>query len=260
LESEVIAIGYETVQLPDGRLPLLAPMSQIAGRLCPQIGARLLEATSGGRGILLSGVPGVAPGHVVIVGCGTVGANAAYLAAGLGAQVTMIDISHERLAHLDDALRGRVITVYSTPLRIAQAVAYADLVVGAVLVPGARAPVVISEEMVASMKRGTVIIDVAVDQGGCVATTKPTTHGKPTYTVHGVIHYAVPNMPAAVPRTSTFALTNATLPYVLKIAALGIERAVEEDEALRRGVNVWRGAVRHPAVAEAYAAAEGAQG
>lgn len=252
---EVIAIGYETVQRPDGRLPLLMPMSEVAGRLCPQIGARLLEARGGGRGILLGGVPGVPPADVVVIGCGTVGLNAAYIAAGMGAQVKMFDINHDRLKYLDDVMHGRVATIYSTPLRIAQAVSYADLVIGAVLVPGARAPVVVTEEMVASMKRGAAIIDVAVDQGGCVETTVPTTHARPTYKVHGVIHYAVPNMPAAVPRTSTIALGNATLPYVMKIAALGVEEAVRQDESLARGVNIWFDEIRHPAVARAVAEA-----
>ncbi len=255
LEREVIAIGYETVQLDDGRLPLLAPMSEVAGRLCPQIGATLLQAQHGGRGILLSGVPGVPPADVVVIGCGTVGTNAAVLTAGMGAQVTIIDLAHDRLKYIDDVMHGRVITVYSTPLRVAEAVRYADLVIGAVLVPGARAPVVVTEEMVAQMKRGSVIIDVAVDQGGCVETTRPTTHAEPTYVVHGVIHYAVPNMPAAVPRTATFALTNATLPYALKIADMGVDQALKQDSALARGLNVYRGEIRHPAVEEAYRAA-----
>jgi alanine dehydrogenase len=254
LEADVIALGYETVQTADGRLPLLTPMSEVAGRLCPQIGAHYLQSHCGGRGVLLPGVPGVAPADAVIIGCGTVGVNAAYILAGMGAQVTMLDVSHTRLKYLDDVMQGRVITLYSTPLQIARVVEFADLLIGAVLVPGARAPVVVSEEMVASMKRGSVIIDVAVDQGGCVATTRATTHSKPTYKVHGVIHYAVPNMPAAVPRTATFALTNATIPYILKIADLGIEKAMAEDEALSRGLNIWRGEIRHPGVLEALSA------
>ncbi|MBC7288129.1 MAG: alanine dehydrogenase [Armatimonadetes bacterium] len=256
LERDVIAVGYETVQLEDGSLPLLAPMSEVAGRLCPQIGAALLQANSGGRGILLSGVPGVPPADVVVVGCGTVGTNAAVLSAGMGAQVTIIDVNHRRLKYIDDVMHGRVITMYSTPLRIAEAIRYADLVIGAVLVPGARAPVIITEEMVASMKPGSVIIDVAVDQGGCVETTRPTTHSNPTYTLHGVIHYAVPNMPAAVPRTATFALTNATLPYVMKIADMGLDEACRADPSLARGINVYRGEIRHPAVRESFSGAQ----
>lgn len=253
LDADVVGLAYETVQTPSGKLPLLTPMSEVAGRLCPQVGAHYLEAHHGGRGTLLPGVPGVAPADVVIIGCGTVGVNAAYILAGMGAQVTMVDLDHDRLKYLDDVMHGRVITLYSTPLHIARALEFADLVIGAVLVPGARAPVVASEEMVASMKRGAVVIDVAVDQGGCIATTRPTTHAKPTYRHRGVVHYAVPNMPAAVPRTATFALTNATLPYVLKLADLGVERALAEDEALGRGLNVRRGEICHPAVAQAMA-------
>lgn len=254
LEADVIALGYETVQTSDGRLPLLTPMSEVAGRLCPQVGAHYLQAHAGGRGVLLPGVPGVAPADVVILGCGTVGVNAAFILAGMGAQVTMMDINHDRLKYLEDVMYGRVITVYSTPLQVARTVEFADLVVGAVLIPGARAPVVITEDMVSSMKRGAVLIDVAVDQGGCVATTHPTTHAKPVYKVHGVLHYAVPNMPASVPRTATFALTNATIPYVQKLVDQGVEAALASDEALARGLNIWRGAIRHPGVAEAMSA------
>ena len=255
LDAKVLAIGYETVEMPDGRLPLLVPMSEVAGRLSTQIAARYLETDYGGRGILLAGAPGVPPADVVILGCGTVGINAAYIAVGMGAQVAIIDVNHQRMQYLDDVMHGRVITIYSTPMNVARAVAYADVVIGTVLVPGARAPIVVTEEMVASMKRGSVIVDVAVDQGGCVETTRLTTHAKPTYKVHGVIHYGVPNMPGAVPRTATFALTNATLPYVLKLANLGVERALAEDEALRRGLNLWRGEIRHAGVADAYESA-----
>jgi alanine dehydrogenase len=257
LDASVIAVGYETVETADGRLPLLVPMSEVAGRLGPQIAARYLETDYGGRGILLAGAPGVPPADVVIIGCGTVGINAAYIAVGMGAQVAILDINHERLKYLDDVMHGRVITIYSTPLNVARTVQYADVVLGTVLVPGARAPVVVTEEMVASMKRGAVIVDVSVDQGGCVATTRPTTHGKPTFKAHGVIHYGVPNMPGAVPRTATFALTNATLPYALKLANLGVERALEQDESLRRGLNLWHGEIRHAGVTEAYEAAGG---
>lgn len=251
LKKQVIGVGYETVQLADGVLPLLAPMSEVAGRMSIQIGAHLLERTNGGLGILLGGVPGVEPARVVVLGGGTVGTNAIKMAVGLGAQVTVLDVSLERLTYLDDIFKGRITTLISTPYNIARAVKAADLVVGAVLIPGAKAPRLITEDMVKEMKQGSVIIDVAVDQGGSVATIDHiTTHEKPTYIRHGVVHYAVANMPGAVPRTSTFALTNATLPYILRIADLGLTEALKTDPALRKGLNTYLGKLTNHAVAE----------
>lgn len=251
-ESGVTGVAYETVQTADGRLPLLTPMSEIAGRLATQIGAQCLTAHEGGRGVLLGGVPGVPPADVVIVGCGAVGLNAAKVALGMGAQVTILDIDHDRLKYLDDVMSGRAITWYSTPFNVARAVRYADLLIGAVLIPGARAPHLVREEMVATMNRGAVIVDVAVDQGGCVESIRPTTHSAPTYESHGVLHYAVPNIPAAVPRTATFALTNATLPYVVSIANNGLAAAAKADPALARGINTMGGNIVHEAVAKAF--------
>lgn len=250
-KAEAIAIGYETVQREDGSLPLLTPMSEVAGRLAVQEGAFYLGKAHGGRGILLSGVPGVPRGNVTVLGAGTVGLSAARAAVGLGADVALLDINLDRLRHADDLFGGRVVTVASNSLNIEHAVRRADLLIGAVLVPGARAPVLVSEAMVAAMKEGAVVVDVAVDQGGCIATTRPTTLDAPTYRVGGVVHYGVTNMPALVPRTSTFALANATLPYALELATKGPPRAVRENSALARGVNVWRGGIVHPAVAEA---------
>jgi alanine dehydrogenase len=252
LASGAVCIGYETVQRADGSLPLLTPMSEVAGRLAAQAGASCLERSHGGRGVLLSGVPGVPPAEVVIVGCGVVGFNAAKVAVGMGAHVTILDVNHDRLRYLDEIMHGNVITVYSNRYTLARAAAYADLLIGAVLVPGARAPKLVSRQMVRRMKRGAVIVDVAVDQGGCVETIHPTSHSEPTYLLYGVLHYGVPNIPAAVPRTSTHALTNATLPYALALADKGFERALAEDTALRRGVNLVAGRVAHPAVAEAF--------
>jgi len=246
--ADVVAIAYETVQRPDGRLPLLTPMSEVAGRLAVQEGAFYLGKAHGGRGILLSGVPGVPRGNVVIVGAGTVGLSAARIALGLGAEVSLLDVDLDRLRAADDLFGGRVATLHSTSLAVARAVPRADLLVGAVLVAGARAPIVVTKEMVGAMKEGAVIVDVAVDQGGCVETTRPTTLLEPVYVESGVVHYGVANMPALVPRTSTFALTSATLPYVLALAA-GVADAVRRDPALALGVNVWRGAVVHPGVA-----------
>lgn len=245
----VIALAYETVQRADGSLPLLTPMSEVAGRLAVQEGAFYLGRAHGGRGILLSGVPGVPRGNVVILGAGTVGVNAAKAAVGLGADVAILDVNVDRLRWADDLFRGQVVTLYSSSYNVAEVVRRADLLIGAVLVPGARAPRLVTEAMVATMKEGAVIVDVAVDQGGCVETIHPTTLLEPVYRVSGVVHYGVANMPALVPRTSTFALTNATLPYVLALADLGVVRAVREDPVLARGVNVWRGAVVHPGVA-----------
>jgi alanine dehydrogenase len=252
LASEVIAFGYETVQTEDGTLPLLVPMSEIAGKMSIQIGARLLEAQSGGRGTLLGGVPGVPPAEVTILGCGVVGTNAAKVAAGMGAHVTILDIDHNRLKYLDDVLRGNVITAYANACSIERACRYADLLIGAVLVPGARAPKLVSRSMVRRMKAGSVIVDVAVDQGGCVATIHPTSYSEPTYQAHGVLHYGVPNMPAGVPRTATHALTNATLPWVLEVADKGPAGAVRTNRALARGLNVGLGHLVHPAVAQAF--------
>lgn len=250
LKRRVIGIAYETVQRPDGSLPLLTPMSEVAGRLAVQEGAFYLGKAHGGRGILLSGVPGVPRGNVVILGAGTVGLNAAKVAVGLGADVSILDISVDRLRFVDDLFRGQVVTLVSNSYNVAQVVQRADLLVGAVLVAGAKAPVLVTEAMVQTMKEGAVIVDVAVDQGGCVATTRPTTLLEPVHTLYGVVHYGVANMPALVPRTSTFALTNATLPYVLELAAKGPARAVRENPALAKGVNVWGGKIVHPGVAE----------
>ena len=249
--ADVIAIAYETVQRADGSLPLLAPMSEVAGRLAVQEGAFYLAKAHGGRGILLAGVPGVPPGNVVVLGAGTVGINAARIALGLGADISILDINLDRLRAVDDLFHGRVITLTSNSFNIDQVLRRADMLVGAVLVAGARAPVLVTKEMVASMKEGSVIVDVAVDQGGSIETIHPTTLLDPTYVVSGVVHYGVANMPALVPRTSTFALTNATLPYVLQLAGRGLTPAVRRDPALAKGVNVWRGRVVHPAVAHA---------
>lgn len=250
LKRRVTGIAYETIETPDGKLPLLTPMSAVAGRMAVQAGASFLEKERGGKGILLGGVPGVRRGQVIIIGGGVVGANAARVAIGLGARVTVLDIDQQVLTYLDDIYEGRVHTLYSDPFTIEAAVAKADLVVGAVLVAGARAPRLVTEAMVKMMEPGSVIVDVAVDQGGCVETCRPTTHEDPTYLVHGVIHYCVANMPGAVPRTSTFALTNATMPYVKALAARGLG-AAKDDPAIALGVNTYRGAVPHPAVAEA---------
>jgi alanine dehydrogenase len=249
--SDAIAIAYETVERPDGSLPLLTPMSEVAGRLAVQQGAFYLGRAHGGRGILLSGVPGVPPGNVVILGAGTVGLNAAKTAVGLGADVSVLDVNLDRLRYVDDLFRGQVVTLVSNSYNVAQIVQRADLLVGGVLVAGARAPVVVTEAMVRRMKEGAVIVDVAVDQGGCVATIHPTTLLEPVYRVSGVLHYGVANMPALVPRTSTFALTNATLPYVRDLATRGVSAAVRESPALAKGVNVCGGKLVHPVVAEA---------
>jgi alanine dehydrogenase len=249
-KADVIAIAYETVQRADGSLPLLTPMSEVAGRLAVQEGACYLSKARGGRGILLSGVPGVPRGNVVILGAGTVGLNASKMALGLGADVSILDVNLDRLRYVDDVFRGQIVTLFSNSYNIARAVERADLLIGGVLITGARAPVLVTQAMVAAMKEGAVIVDVAVDQGGCVATTRPTTLLDPVYTVSGVVHYGVTNMPALVPRTSTFALTNATLPYVLQLAASGPARAARDNPALAKGVNIWRGRIVHPAVAE----------
>lgn len=245
-----IAIAYETVERADGSLPLLTPMSEVAGRLAVQEGAFYLSAAHGGRGILLSGVAGVPRGNVVIVGAGTVGLSAARVAVGLGADVSLLDVNLDRLRRVEELFGDRVVTLVSNSYNLERVVRRADLLVGAVLIAGARAPVIVTEAMVEAMKEGAVVVDVAVDQGGCVATIRPTTLLEPVYRVAGVVHYGVANMPALVPRTSTFALTNATLPYVLAIADRGVTAAVRADAALGRGVNLWRGKVVHPAVAD----------
>jgi alanine dehydrogenase len=252
VESGVTAVAYETVETEDRRLPLLAPMSEIAGRLASQAGAYFLEKPLGGRGLLLGGVPGVAPGRVVVLGGGIVGYNAAIIAIGLGAQVTVLERSIDRMRHLDEVLSGRVSLVMSSTLQIESSIAEADLVIGAVLVPGARAPKLVTREMLGVMKKGAVIVDVAIDQGGCIETAHPTTHSDPVYEVDGITHYCVANMPGGVPITSTKALTNATLPYVEAIANNGLVRAVSADPALARGVNVLDGRITYAAVAEAH--------
>lgn len=255
LDRGVVGIAYETVQLPTGQLPLLMPMSEVAGRMAIQIGASFLERVRGGAGVLLGGIPGVEPAHVVIIGGGTVGTQAAKVALGMGAHVTIVDNNVERLRYLEDVLQGRFQTRASNRYEIARAVRRADLVVGAVLIPGARAPHLVTEEMVSSMKDGSVIIDVAVDQGGCIETVdRATSHVDPTFVKHGVIHYAVPNIPGAVPRTSTFGLTNVTLPYILQLANKGYRRAALDNPSLARGINVCFGNITFPAVAEAHGA------
>ncbi len=245
------AVAYETVQLKDGALPLLAPMSEIAGRLAPQMGAHFLERHNGGRGVLMGGSPGVRPARVVVLGAGNVGWSAAWIAAGMEAEVVLLDKNLDRLRYVDQIHRGRIVTLASNRGAIERSVADADLVIGAVLVAGGRAPVVVSEDMVKTMKPGSVIVDVAVDQGGCIETTRETTHMQPTYNLHGVVHYAVGNMPGAVPNTSTYALTNATLPYLLDVATLGAKDAAHQKVPIRHGVNVVAGQVTNEPVAAA---------
>lgn len=251
MRNGVQAVAYETVQCDDGGLPLLTPMSEVAGRMAVQVGAHHLEKPHGGRGALLGGIPGVPAAEVVIIGGGVVGANAAEVALGMGANVTIVDRSLERLRHLDTFLHGRMHTLASNIDNVAKAIERADLVIGAVLLPGAKAPRLVTEEMVASMRPGSVLVDVAIDQGGCVETAHPTTHSDPTYTRHGVVHYCVTNMPGAVPRTSTLGLSNATLPFGLAMADKGLARAAAEEPALARGVNVLDGKVTQPGVADA---------
>jgi alanine dehydrogenase len=252
VDSGITAVAYETVETDSGALPLLAPMSEIAGRLAAQAGAYFLEKPLGGRGLLLGGVPGVAPGRVVVIGGGMVGYNAAVIAIGLGANVTILERSIDRMRHLEEVLSGRVSLVMSSSLQIEESIKDADVVIGAVLIPGAVAPKLITRDMVAGMKEGAVLADVAIDQGGCAETSRPTTHSEPVYSVEGVTHYCVANMPGAVPITSTKALTNATLPYVEGIAEHGLPEAVARDLALARGVNVVDGKVTYEAVADAH--------
>ena len=251
LERQVTGVAYETVQLADGSLPLLTPMSEVAGRMAVQVGAHYLEKENGGRGVLLAGAPGVRAGKVVILGAGTVGSNALRIAVGMGADVTVLDIDPVRLTFLDDHYGNRIQTLISNSQHIEEEIAGADLLIGAVLVAGARAPTLVSREMVAAMRPGSVIVDVAVDQGGCVATTHPTTHDNPVYLVDGVLHYGVANMPGAVSHTSTFALTNSTLPYVRRIAGQGLAAATAADAALCRGVNTCAGTLCNASVARA---------
>ena len=253
IDNKVVGIAYETVQLDNRSLPLLAPMSEVAGRMAAQIGAQFLEKNKGGKGILLAGVPGVKRGKVTIIGGGQAGTNAAKIAVGLGADVTIIDLSPDRLRQLDDIFGNQVATLMSNPYNIAEAVKESDLVIGAVLIPGAKAPKLVTEEMIQSMEPGSVVVDIAIDQGGIFETTdRITTHDNPTYEKHGVVHYAVANMPGAVPRTSTLALTNVTVPYAVQIANKGYKKACLENSALLKGINALEGYVTFEAVAEAH--------
>ncbi|HEY1896672.1 MAG TPA: alanine dehydrogenase [Terracidiphilus sp.] len=250
LHSGVIGIAYETVRDRQGTLPLLTPMSEVAGRMSVQVGAAYLQREHGGRGILLGGVPGVPPAHVTIVGGGIVGTNAARIALGLGAKVTLVDLNLNRLREIDDIFNGRVYTLASNSYNLAHSTHEADLVIGAVLIPGATAPKIVTRAMVSKMKKGAVIVDVAIDQGGCVETARPTSHSDPSYTEYGVVHYCVTNMPGAVPHTSTLGLTNATFPYLLRLANLGARDALKQDPGLAGGLNTWMGKLTHRGVAE----------
>jgi alanine dehydrogenase len=250
LETKMIGIAYETVRDRRGTLPLLTPMSEVAGRMSVQVGASYLEKEKGGRGILLGGVPGVPPAHVAILGGGIVGTNAARIALGFGAKTTLIDVNLNRLRELEDIFGGRLYTLASNSYNIAQATREADLVIGGVLIPGATAPKLVTREMVSKMKPGAVIVDVAIDQGGCVETAKPTSHSNPSYIVDGVVHYCVTNMPGAVPHTSTLALTNSTFPYVMRLANHGAREALKQDAGLAEGLNTWLGTLTYRGVAE----------
>jgi len=252
IQSGAVCIAYETVELPNGTLPLLAPMSEVAGRMASMLGAQYLQKPLGGRGVLMGGVPGVLPANVVVLGAGVVGINATYMAVGMGANVTVMDVNMDRLRYIDDLWGNRVRTLYSNRHNIEEAVYAADLVVGAVLLPGARTPWLVTADMIPNMKKGSVVVDVSVDQGGCIETTRATTHADPTYFVDGVLHYGVANMPGAVPNTSTHALNNATLRYGLAIADKGWKQAVSDDAALAKGVNVLAGKVTYAPVAEAH--------
>ena len=251
VEREVTGVAYETIRLSNGSLPLLTPMSEVAGRMSIQVGAFYLQRPNGGRGELLGGVPGVPPANVVIIGGGVVGTNAAKMAIGMGARVTVLEIDADRLRYLDDIFFGQIETLMSNPYAIKESVIKADLLVGGVLIVGAEAPKLVTRSMISQMKKGAVIVDVAVDQGGCVETTHPTTHSNPTFVVDGVVHYCVANMPGAVPRTSTFALTNVTLPYARRLAGMGFKEAVTKDPALNSGVSTYRGYVTCRPVATA---------
>jgi alanine dehydrogenase len=251
-QSKVSGVAYETIELEDGSLPLLRPMSEVAGRMAVQVGATCLEKERNGKGVLLGGVPGTRRGRVVILGGGVVGRNAATVAIGMGAQVTVLDVRAETMAYLEDVFRGAIETLYSNPTNIEQTVARADLVVGAVLVTGAVAPKLVTEELIGRMEPGSVVVDVAVDQGGCIETCRPTTHDHPTYEVRGVVHYCVPNMPGAVAQTSTWALTNTTIAYAVKIAEQGVAAAARQDKALARGINTFAGHVTYEPVAQAH--------
>jgi alanine dehydrogenase len=250
LETKIIGIAYETVRDRQGTLPLLTPMSEVAGRMSVQVGATYLEKEHGGRGILLGGVPGVPPAHVTVLGGGVVGTNAAKIALGFGAKVTLVDVNLNRLRELDDIFNGRLYTLASNSYNVAHATKEADLVIGGVLIPGATAPKIVTRAMVADMKKGAVIVDVAIDQGGCVETARPTSHSNPSYVVDGVVHYCVTNMPGAVPHTSTLALTNSTFPYLLRIANLGVREALKQDAGLAEGLNTWMGTLTYRGVAE----------
>jgi alanine dehydrogenase len=252
VKRQVTGIAYETVETRDGKLPLLTPMSQVAGRMAVQVGSQFLEKTHGGRGKLLGGIPGVRPSDVTILGAGIVGTHAAQTALGMGAHVMLLDIDADRLGYLEQVLSGRLTTLSANPVNIAEAVRRADLLIGAVLVKGARAPRLVTRKMIRTMQPGSVVVDVSVDQGGCVETTRPSTHSDPTYVVDGVIHYGVTNMPGAVPRTSTYALSNATLPYVMKIVRQGLPEAAWRDPALQKGINTHQGRITYRAVAEAH--------
>jgi alanine dehydrogenase len=252
MQRRVTSVAYETVQLLDGRLPLLAPMSEIAGRMAPQEGAKYLERTFGGRGVLMGGASGVAPARVVVLGAGMAGVNAAWIAAGMEAEVVVVDRNVDKLRFVDQIQRGRIQTVMSSALAIEQLVVEADLVIGAVLIPGARAPHLVTEDMVRAMRPGSGIVDISIDQGGCVETARMTTHSDPTYIVHDVVHYCVGNMPGAVPRTSTYALTNVTTPYAIDIATRGLNDAIRQDPALALGVNVYEGQLTNEGVAQAH--------
>lgn len=254
LDKKISGIAYETIELADGSLPLLRPMSEVAGRLSVQIGSHYLQRDKGGSGVLLGGVPGVKPGRVSIIGAGIVGMNALKMAVGLGAQVSIFDLNPTRLAYLDDLYGGRITTIVSNADAIAEEVALSDLLIGAVLITGAKAPRLVTRQMLARMRPNSVAVDVSVDQGGCFESTKPTTHSHPTYFDSGVLHYCVSNIPGAVARTSTFALTNATLPYARKLAAFGLRKALKEDPALAKGLNVHAGEITQKAVAEAFEA------
>lgn len=250
VDSKSICLAYETVELPDGSLPLLVPMSEVAGRMSVQEGAKYLEKTFGGRGVLLGGVPGVHPAKVLIIGGGIVGTEAAKMAAGLGADVTIMDVSLKRLRYLDDIMPANVKTMMSNDFNIREMVENHELIIGAVLIPGAKAPSLVTRDMLKTMKPGTVLVDVAIDQGGCIETTVPTTHDNPTFVIDDVIHYSVANMPGAVPRTSTIALTNATLPYAIKIANLGWEEACKQNAALKKGLNIVKGNIVYKGITE----------